>query len=103
MAKKKVAATKSSVSVKKKAAPMKATVPKEAIDALSPSRQTQVFRNIEKVLRDARVTSVLDALVFDTQAGPLICPSGTARRMVCRKDPQGVVRCVPECVPAPGV
>jgi hypothetical protein len=102
MAKKKVAAKKSSTSVKKKAAPKKPAVPKAAMDALSPSRQAQVFRAIAKVLREARVTSTLDALVFDTQAGPLICPAGTARRMVCRKDPKGVVRCVPECVPVPG-
>jgi len=85
---------------KKKAAATKksATLPRIAIDAMPPERRKAVFRAVEKTLRDARVAGKLDALHFETGGAGLLCPPGTTRRMVCRKDDDGVVNCEPQCV-----
>src|SRR3954467_5158756 len=101
MTKKKPAAKKKSGAKKKAGAAKAAALPKQPIDAMSPARQLAVFRAVDKALRNAGVASPLDGLLFDTEVGTLICPPNTARRVICRKDPKGVVRCVPQCVPIP--
>ena len=79
----------------RKAAP-KAKLP---MDAMTPAAQKAAFRAAEKAIRDAGVSGTLTALHFESNDLGLICPPGTRRQMVCRRDATGVVVCQPVCVP----
>ena len=82
---------------KKTTGARKTASPRLALDAMPAARQRAVFRAVEAVLANQRVEGVLTAMHFETNVITLVCPPGTVRRMICRKQ-NGVVTCGPACV-----
>jgi hypothetical protein len=76
-----------------------------SIDELSEPQRASAFRAIEAALRQKGVGGKIAALHLTTDAtrstvlGLTSCRPGEVRRMVCRRNPTGVVVCGPRCVP----
>jgi hypothetical protein len=65
------------------------------IDAMTPSATREVFRAVQRTLRQQGVKDVVSAIHFETQVDTLVCLRPKVRRMVCT-----IVNGTPVCRPA---
>jgi len=65
---------------------------------VSAKKRTAVFRQVNRVLQKHGIAGAVAEMHFES-ASVTPCPPNTIRRIVCRRQPNGTVRCQELCVP----
>jgi hypothetical protein len=70
----------------------------KALHKVSAKKRATVFRQINRVLKKHGIAGTVAAMHFESAALEP-CPPDTIRRVVCRRQPSGTIKCEELCVP----
>ena len=71
----------------------------EKIGSVSKTRQLQLLRDLNKVIKKHALSGTVAELHIKSMATADQCPPGQALREVCKKLPDGTVVCEMKCMP----